>query len=100
MPTAPNAVTLRGFGHAARLVLRRDLPTDYYTEAMATYIQQLAAKTDPLRLVVQQGGKLAPRKLVPTHIEQLISYKPGRPPEQLKKELGIEKFINLASNGH
>jgi len=65
---------------------------------MATYIQQLAAKTDPLRLVVQQGGKLAPRKLVPTHIEQLISYKPGRPPEQLKKELGIEKFINLASN--
>ncbi|MBC7997142.1 MAG: histidinol-phosphate transaminase [Leptolyngbya sp.] len=65
---------------------------------MATYIQQLASKTDPLRLVVTSGGKLAPRKLVPPHIENLTAYKPGRPPEQLKKELGIEKFINLASN--
>ncbi len=60
---------------------------------MATYIQQLAAKTDPLRLVVAQGGKLAPRKLVPTHIEQLISYKPGRPPEQLKNAKDAAKRL-------
>ncbi len=38
------------------------------------------------------------RKLVPPHVEQLVPYKPGKPPEELKKELGIEKFINLASN--
>lgn len=65
---------------------------------MATYIQQLATMTDPLRLVVSSGGKAVPRKLVPPHVESLTPYKPGRPPEQLKKELGIERFINLASN--
>lgn len=38
------------------------------------------------------------RKLVPPHVESLEPYKPGKPPDELKKELGIEKFINLASN--
>lgn len=38
------------------------------------------------------------RKLVPPHVEALQPYKPGKPPEALKKELGIERFINLASN--
>lgn len=65
---------------------------------MATYIQQLATMTDPLRLVVSSGGKPVSRKLVPPHVESLTPYKPGRPPEQLKKELGIDRFINLASN--
>jgi histidinol-phosphate aminotransferase len=31
-------------------------------------------------------------------VESLQAYKPGRPPEQLKKELGIDRFINMASN--
>jgi len=38
------------------------------------------------------------RKLVPPHVESLQPYKAGKPPEDLKKELGIERFINLASN--
>ncbi|MDZ4837320.1 MAG: histidinol-phosphate transaminase [Candidatus Melainabacteria bacterium] len=38
------------------------------------------------------------RKLVPPYVESLEPYKPGKPPDELKKELGIEKFINLASN--
>ncbi len=38
------------------------------------------------------------RKLVPPHVEALVPYKPGKPPDELKRELGIEKFINLASN--
>lgn len=38
------------------------------------------------------------RRLVPEHVEKLSPYQPGRPAEALKKELGIDKFINLASN--
>ncbi len=38
------------------------------------------------------------RRLVPPHVESLQPYKPGKPPDELKKELGINKFINLASN--
>lgn len=38
------------------------------------------------------------KRLVPEHIEALEPYKPGRPSHKLKEELGIEKFINLASN--
>jgi histidinol-phosphate aminotransferase len=38
------------------------------------------------------------KRLVPQHIEDLEPYKPGRPPQKLKEELGIDKFINLASN--
>ncbi|HNN62954.1 MAG TPA: aminotransferase class I/II-fold pyridoxal phosphate-dependent enzyme, partial [Candidatus Obscuribacter sp.] len=39
-----------------------------------------------------------PKRLVPPHVESLKPYQPGRPPEQLKKELGIERFVNMASN--
>lgn len=39
-----------------------------------------------------------PRQLVPAHIERLKAYQPGRPADQLKAELGIDRFINLASN--
>jgi histidinol-phosphate aminotransferase len=38
------------------------------------------------------------KSLVPPHVETLQPYKPGKPPDQLKEELGIERFINLASN--
>ncbi|HEY9787566.1 MAG TPA: histidinol-phosphate transaminase [Candidatus Obscuribacterales bacterium] len=54
--------------------------------------------TDPLRLIVSSGGKLTPRKLVPPHVESLTPYKPGRPPQDVLEELGLERFINLASN--
>ncbi len=39
-----------------------------------------------------------PKRLVPPHIEALNAYQPGRPNDALKAELGIERFINLASN--
>src|SRR5579883_2952632 len=39
-----------------------------------------------------------PKRLVPPHIEALNAYQPGRPADALKAELGIERFINLASN--
>ncbi len=38
------------------------------------------------------------RRLVPPHVESLEAYKPGKPPDELKKELGLERIINLASN--
>lgn len=65
---------------------------------MATYIQRLAAMTDrPLELVQADGAAL-PQRLVPAHIERLKAYQPGRPPRQLMQELGIDRFIHLASN--
>ena len=39
-----------------------------------------------------------PKRLVPPHVQKLKPYKPGKPPTELQKELGIENFINLASN--
>ncbi|MBI1269283.1 histidinol-phosphate transaminase [bacterium] len=39
-----------------------------------------------------------PKDLVPPHVQNLVPYKPGKPPAELQKELGIEEFINLASN--
>lgn len=35
---------------------------------------------------------------VAEHIEALQPYKPGRPPTELMKELGIDRLVNLASN--
>lgn len=64
---------------------------------MASFIQQLANMTNPGHMAAASHGSL-PKRLVPPHIESLKAYQPGRPPEQLKKELGIERFINLASN--
>jgi histidinol-phosphate aminotransferase len=52
---------------------------------------------DP-RYVAPQSAGPEPKRLVPPHVESLKPYQPGRPPEQLKKELGIDRFINLASN--
>ena len=39
-----------------------------------------------------------PKRLVPPHVQKLKPYKPGKPPTKLQEELGIEKFVNLASN--
>jgi histidinol-phosphate aminotransferase len=60
--------------------------------------QQLALVTDPQNTVPFSPQKEVPKRLVPPHVEALKPYQPGRPPEELKRELGIEKFINLASN--
>jgi histidinol-phosphate aminotransferase len=72
---------------------------------MATFIQQLASMSQQLALVTDPKNTLSfspakdqPKRLVPPHIEALKAYQPGRPPDQLKKELGIERFINMASN--
>jgi histidinol-phosphate aminotransferase len=63
---------------------------------MATFIQLLAQMADERQ--IQALGSTVPKKLVPLHIEALKAYQPGRPPEQLKKDLGIERFVSLASN--
>ena len=66
---------------------------------MATsFIERLAAMTDPSRPKVQSESPTVPKRLVPPHIEQLKAYTPGRPAVQLMQELGIERFIHLASN--
>src|SRR5271165_4980971 len=64
---------------------------------MATLIQQLAAMNDPrhMQLVTTTPPT---KRLVPPHIESLQPYQPGRPNEQLKKELGLARIVNLASN--
>ncbi|HNG18745.1 MAG TPA: histidinol-phosphate transaminase [Candidatus Obscuribacter sp.] len=62
--------------------------------------QQLALVSDPkntIRFNPDIQPEL-PKRLVPPHVESLKPYQPGRPPEQLKKELGIERFVNMASN--
>lgn len=64
---------------------------------MATLIQRLAEMADP-RYISRASSGPEPKRLVPPHVESLKPYQPGRPPEQLKKELGIDRFINLASN--
>lgn len=63
--------------------------------------QQLALVSDPqntIRFNPDGVNREVPKRLVPPHVEALKPYQPGRPPEQLKKELGIERFINMASN--
>lgn len=65
---------------------------------MATYIERLAAMTDRPPEVLQSDGTTVPKRLVPAHIERLKAYLPGRPPRQLMAELGIDRFIHLASN--
>jgi histidinol-phosphate aminotransferase len=37
-------------------------------------------------------------RLVKPHIRELAPYEPGKPPEELQRELGIEGAIKLASN--
>jgi histidinol-phosphate aminotransferase len=65
---------------------------------MATFIERLAQMSDPTRTAAGGAGAALPKRLVPPHVESLKPYQPGRPAEELKKELGIERFINLASN--
>lgn len=65
---------------------------------MATFIERLAQMSDPTRPAAGGAGPALPKRLVPPHVESLKPYQPGRPAEELKKELGIERFINLASN--
>lgn len=74
---------------------------------MATFIQQLASMSQQLAIVSDPKNTVpfnpgvqrdVPKRLVPPHVEALKPYQPGRPPEQLKKELGIERFVNMASN--
>ena len=74
---------------------------------MATFIQQLASMSQQLALVSDPKNTIrfspdsqpeVPKRLVPPHVESLKPYQPGRPPEELKKELGIERFVNMASN--
>ena len=36
--------------------------------------------------------------LVPRHIQNLHSYKPGRSIEDVRRDLGLERIIKLASN--
>ena len=36
--------------------------------------------------------------LVPNHIRNLLRYKAGKPIDEVKRELGLEKVIKLASN--
>ena len=69
-----------------------------FIQQLASMSQQLALVTDPKNTISFSPAKELPKRLVPPHIEALKAYQPGRPPEQLKKELGIEKFINMASN--
>ncbi|MBX9569071.1 MAG: histidinol-phosphate transaminase [Candidatus Obscuribacterales bacterium] len=60
-----------------------------------TTIQRLWQMNDPS---ARAESVTVPKRLVPPHIEALNAYQPGRPPDALKAELGIERFINLASN--
>jgi histidinol-phosphate aminotransferase len=69
-----------------------------FIQQLASMSQQLALVTDPKNTISFSPAKELPKRLVPPHVEALKAYQPGRPPEQLKKELGIEKFINMASN--
>lgn len=41
---------------------------------------------------------LSQEDLIPGYIKDLVPYPPGKPIEELKRELGIEKVIKLASN--
>ena len=38
------------------------------------------------------------KDLVPPHVERMIPYRPGKPVEELERELGIKNAVKLASN--
>lgn len=65
---------------------------------MATFIERLAAMTDHSGSAVHTEGTAVPKRLVPKHIEEMKAYSPGRPARQLMVDLGVERFIHLASN--
>lgn len=62
---------------------------------MQSFVARLQAMSEPNNPDrIGRGGK----RLVPSYIEDLQAYQPGRPAQALAKELGISRFINLASN--
>lgn len=65
---------------------------------MATTIQRLWGMNENGSSLARAESAAVPKRLVPPHIEALKAYQPGRPADALKAELGIERFINLASN--
>jgi histidinol-phosphate aminotransferase len=69
---------------------------------MATFIEQLAQMHGtPLERRKKLSNTIElpkPKRLVPQHIQDLKAYQPGRPASKLKRDLGIDQFINLASN--
>lgn len=64
--------------------------------------QKLYFITSEFRMLITRGSLTTvhkpPKRLVPPHVQKLKAYKPGKPPTELQKELGIEQFVNLASN--
>jgi histidinol-phosphate aminotransferase len=69
-----------------------------FIQTLASMSQQLALVSDPKNTIPFSAQKELPKRLVPPHVEALKPYQPGRPPEELKRELGIERFVNMASN--
>lgn len=69
---------------------------------METFIERLAQKSVAAGAEAQAKAAECQhegvRSLVCPHIEALTPYQPGRPPEVLMQELGLKRFINLASN--
>ncbi len=63
---------------------------------METQMTDLANLVETSSVLVQKT--LDRKKLVPPHVEALMPYQPGKPPEHLMKELGLNRIINLASN--
>src|SRR5579885_3308405 len=61
-------------------------------------VERRPQMTDPTHSAASAAGPDIPKRLVPPHVERLTPYKPGRPPADLMAELGLKKFINLASN--
>ncbi|MDQ5933895.1 MAG: histidinol-phosphate aminotransferase [Cyanobacteriota bacterium erpe_2018_sw_21hr_WHONDRS-SW48-000092_B_bin.40] len=69
-----------------------------FIQTLASMSQQLALVSDPKNTIPFSPQKDLPKRLVPPHVEALKPYQPGRPPVELLKELGMERFINMASN--
>ena len=65
---------------------------------METFIERLAQMTDSQEVATNATNNQIVKRLVPPHVESLKPYQPGRPPDELTHELGLTKFINLASN--
>lgn len=66
---------------------------------MPTFVERLASMAITMQeRIPSEPIDFNPKRLVPPHIENLQAYQPGRPAEDLKRELGIDRFINLASN--
>src|SRR5262245_46602971 len=61
----------------------------------------MARALDPssdLRGLDEQGGAAVGPFIVPDHIARLEPYQPGKPTEELERELGITDAVKMASN--